>query len=59
MLQKRNQVVEDSVDIHQRFSTSASVACVSGNQKVISMPRYNSMPMDSSTRACFSCPIWL
>jgi len=41
-----------------RASTCASAASAWGSQKVISMARYSSMAVDSSTRAYSTRPTW-
>jgi hypothetical protein len=47
----------DGVVVHHRLSTCASAASVCGNQKVISIPRYISIAVDSAVRACSRWPV--
>src|SRR5262249_18071079 len=49
--EERDDLLKDSIVIHHRPSTAASVASTWGSQNVISMARYNAMAADSSARA--------
>jgi hypothetical protein len=52
-----DHLIEHRVEVHYRPSTCASAASVCGNQKVMSIPRYISIAVDSAVRACSRWPV--